>query len=86
MRKMVPPTAMPAMAPVERGFAGAEGPDVEVGIVRVGVRTLIDALRASKTGRSRFDHPAEGELAVAPPCGLRYLSDFECTEIIHERQ
>jgi hypothetical protein len=68
-RKIKPPMAMPTMAPVDRGL-GSEVESMAVGMERVGVRAVIFARRARRTGRSRCAQPADGVLTVAPPCGL----------------
>lgn len=87
-----PPTAIPAIAPVDS--TGEELEEVElavlvevevevavvVGMTRVGVRTGLLAFRVKYTGRSRLSQVA-GAVTVAPPRELEDISTpgvFNC--------
>jgi hypothetical protein len=73
MNTAAPPTAIPAIAPVDNvgeELAGGVLVEVEVGVevvtARVAVRAARLALRVKYTGRSRLDQVA-GAVTVAPP-------------------
>jgi hypothetical protein len=73
-----PPTAIPAIAPVESTGEELEvvEVEVEVGMARVGVRTALLAFRLKYTGRSRLSQVA-GAVTVAPPRELEDIGKLD---------
>jgi hypothetical protein len=66
-----PPTATPAIAPVESVFDEPPADPVALGIARVGVRVATEAFSPKKTAKSPEPalNPPLGADIVAPPLG-----------------
>jgi hypothetical protein len=94
-----PPTAMPAIARVERTDEELEEAElvvlaeveleVEVGtdvvMTRVGVRAALLAVRVKYTGRSRFSQVA-GAVTVAAPTELETINKLEASTALKLKQ
>jgi uncharacterized protein involved in tellurium resistance len=76
-----PPTAIPAIARVER--TGEELEDVVT--MRVGVRTALLAVRVKYTGRSRFSQVA-GAVTVAAPTELEIINKLDSSTVLKLKQ
>ena len=79
MSRIPPPTAIPAIAPVD-SFLEEDGPAdfVGLGMARVGDRDAIEACCVKYTARSLFSKPPAGAVAVAPPMDLENVSNTSC--------
>jgi hypothetical protein len=94
-----PPTAIPAIARVERIGEELEDAElvvlaemeleVEVGtdvvMTRVGVRTALLAVRVKYTGRSRFSQVA-GAVTVAAPTELKIINKLDASTALKLKQ